>query len=200
MKLSNSEFNWMNSGFRRYLQSRVEYPTFKKMGLSELNRDILEIGCGSGYGAFLLSELSPKSYDGIDLMPEQINLAKNRKLDNFNFHVMDATNLTYFKDKSKDYIVIYGILHHINEWRNVIDDCLRILRPGGRLFVTEPNFQEHQKSLDKWNKIMKWDHPYSFSLKELEEHILKRGFELTNKKYTMFKIFGYYCALKLNFI
>jgi ubiquinone/menaquinone biosynthesis C-methylase UbiE len=74
--------------------------------------DILEIGCGSGYGAVLLSELRPKSYVGIDLMPEQIALAHQRRLPNAEFMVQDAAQLP-FADESKDVVVIFGVLHHI---------------------------------------------------------------------------------------
>jgi short-subunit dehydrogenase len=91
MRLSPIEFQAMNNAVRRWLQRTVEFPLFKSIGLEHTNQDILEIGCGSGYGAVLLSSLQPKSYVGVDLMPEQIALAQARQLPNATFMVQDAS-------------------------------------------------------------------------------------------------------------
>jgi SAM-dependent methyltransferase len=85
----------------------IEFPLFKLLGLRGQVQDILEVGCGAGYGAVLLSALRPKSYVGIDLMPEMIALAKNRPgLTNAEFLVLDAADMSVFPDQSKDVVVI----------------------------------------------------------------------------------------------
>ena len=93
MRLSDREMKFVNSPLLRFLQRRVEFPAFKRLGLDVRNKSILEIGCGSGYGAWLISKRRPKSYTGIDLMPEQIALAKKLLLENYEFMVMDSTDL-----------------------------------------------------------------------------------------------------------
>ena len=55
--------------------------------------------------AILLSQLRLRSYVGIDLMPEMIELARQRRLPNAEFLVVDAANLNYFPDASKDVVV-----------------------------------------------------------------------------------------------
>jgi ubiquinone/menaquinone biosynthesis C-methylase UbiE len=80
MRLSDREFKAMNSGSRRLVQRTVEFPTFKRFGVPVRGKDVLEIGCGTGYGARFLLGMKPKSYVGIDLMPEQISLAQQRHL------------------------------------------------------------------------------------------------------------------------
>jgi len=57
MRLTESEFRGVNTGIRRFFQRRMELPVFRWLGLSGRDQDILEIGCGSGYGALLLSQL-----------------------------------------------------------------------------------------------------------------------------------------------
>ena len=95
MRLVDAEFHAVNSPTRRFLHRYVEFPCFKSLGLSGQNQDILEVGCGSGFGAVLLSTLQPRSYVGIDLMPEMIELAKKRPgLANAEFLVMDAAEMS----------------------------------------------------------------------------------------------------------
>lgn len=192
MRLSHREFKAMNTAFRRFLQRKVEFPTFQRMGLATNPGDLLEIGCGSGYGATLLLSLEPKSYAGVDLMPEQIALAQQRRLARAQFSVQDATNLKNFDDESKDTVVIFGVLHHIPPWRQVVQECYRVLRPGGMLFVEEPD----AGLLGPWESVFHWGHPDTdiFRLRELEAHMERCGFSLTQRRYLLG--FGIYAARK----
>lgn len=74
----------------------------------------------------------------MDLMPEQIALAQNRRLANAESLIRDAADLSCFVDESKDVVMIFGILHHVPVWREVIHEIRRLLKPGGKLFVEEP--------------------------------------------------------------
>jgi len=191
MKLSDQEFRAMNNPARQFLQRTVEFPLFKSMGLVGERQDILEIGCGSGYGATLLATLNPGSYVGIDLMPEQIALAQQLQLPDAEFMVRDATDLSCFADASKDVIVIFGVLHHIPPWREVLAECVRVLRPGGRLFLEEPG----GGSLEFFEQFFHWGHPSGgFRLKELEDFLTRIGFTIRQKRWICG--FGVYHAEK----
>lgn len=193
MRLSRIEFIAMNNPVRRLIQKHVEFRDFRNMGLTVTGKDILEIGCGSGYGGILISTLKPASYRGIDIMPEQIALALKRKLAGYIFLEMDATDMKPFPSSSADEVLVFGILHHIPEWRKVLDECFRILRPGGSLYVEEPdgNF------LRKFDRIMHWGHPAEarFSLDVFEKGIEACGFAITERKKRFG--FGVYRADKL---
>ncbi|MBM3180947.1 MAG: hypothetical protein FJZ86_11400 [Chloroflexi bacterium] len=58
----------MQSLPRKFGQRFFEMPIFHQMGLELQDKDVLEIGCCPGYGAFLLIQLQPKSYIGLDVM------------------------------------------------------------------------------------------------------------------------------------
>jgi ubiquinone/menaquinone biosynthesis C-methylase UbiE len=191
MRLSNIEFKAMNDAARRVLQRAVEFPLFKRIGLTGQESDILEIGCGSGYGAVLLSELRPKSYVGVDLMPEQIALAHQRRLPNAEFMVQDAAQLP-FADESKDVVVIFGVLHHIPVWRKVVSEIYRVLRPGGRFFVEEPD----GTVVVKFDRVFAWGHAPDalFLLSDFERFLQATGFALLGRRYMMG--FGWYHARK----
>ncbi len=189
MVLSRIEFIAMNNPVRRLIQKHFEFRKFQKMGLVDTGMDILEIGCGSGYAAVLLSKLNLKSYVGIDLMPEQIMIAGKRKLPGYEFIVMDATDLGRFSSGSRDIVVIFGILHHIPEWRKVLAECGRVLKKGGMIFLDEPG----GRLLRPWDRIFRLGHPEEgyFTLEELGREIEKAGFTITgHAKYFGFGIYA----------
>jgi ubiquinone/menaquinone biosynthesis C-methylase UbiE len=196
MKLTQREFNAMNNPLRRLFQRLVEYPNFRRMGMRDEGGDILEIGCGSGYGALLLSRLHPHSYEGVDLMPEQIALAQKaahqRGLDSYVFRVADAAQLDSIPAQSKDTTVIFGVLHHIPEWRKVVSECARVLREGGKLFLEEPD----GSGLAKWDRMFHWDHATHgiFYLRDLEQELATSGFEINRQVKGL--VFGVYAAQK----
>ena len=179
MRLSDIEFKAMNNPFRRFFQKHVEFRNFRWLGLTEKNKHILEIGCGSGYGAVMLSTLEPASYIGIDLMPEQIDLTGQWHLPGYEFKTMDAADMKEIPSMSKDIIVIFGILHHIPQWREAIKECRRILTNGGRLFIEEPN----GSVIRNFDKLFHWGHPVlDFSLIEFEKELVSCGFTIIRER------------------
>lgn len=179
MRLSDIEFKAMNNPVRRFFQKHLEFRNFRWLGLTDNNKNILEIGCGSGYGAVLLSTLKPKSYTGIDLMPEQIALTGQWHLSGCEFKAMDASDMKEIPAHSKDIIVIFGILHHIPEWRKVVKECRRVLASGGKLFIEEPS----GSIVRNFDKLFHWGHPDSdFNLVEFEKELVNCGFKIMRSR------------------
>jgi ubiquinone/menaquinone biosynthesis C-methylase UbiE len=193
MRLIDAEFRAINSPGRRLLHRHVEFPLLRLLGLKGQRQDILEVGCGTGYGAVLLARLHPSSYVGIDMMPEMIDLAKKQPgLENAEFRVMDAADMRCFPDHSKDVVVAFDILHHIPEWREALCECYRVLKVGGRMFLEEPS----ATAIRLWDAIFHWDHPKDalFSSRELEAHLREIGF--TIKRRLPILPFRMYCLEK----
>ena len=180
MKLSDIEFRAMDSWLRRWGQEHFELPLFGRLGLNLKNKDVLEIGCGNGYGASLIHRQSPRSYVGLDVMEEQIEKARQR-YPKFKFLVQDATDLSYFLDASKDVVIIFGVLHHIPEWRKVIEEIRRVLKPNGSLFVEEPRGMD----IKLFDFFFRWGHPDSdFGITRMEEYLSSHGFAVHRRQWT----------------
>jgi len=193
MRLSQAEFNAMNSRTRRALQRCVEWSVFKQMGLKRCGgKDVVEIGCGSGYGAWLISSLRPRSYVGLDVMPEQIAIAERCGLPNARFLVADATRITALDDTCADFVVIFGVLHHVEGWPRAVAECRRLLRLGGVVLVEEPD----AGLLHGWDRVFRWNHPRdSFSLAKLERELNSDGLRL-ERRLKIPGVFGVYRASK----
>ena len=180
MKLSTPEFRAMQSWPRKLGQRYFEMPLFRQMGLNLQNKDILEIGCGSGHGAYLLNQLGPKNYIGLDVMAEQLELAK-KNYPQFQFLLQDAEDLSQFQDESKDVIIIFGVLHHIPNWRKAVNEINRVLKPGGSFFLEEPRGVD----LKYFDLFFRWGHPNTdFGLNALDAHLITQGMLIQNKQWT----------------
>jgi len=179
MRLSDIEFKAMNNPLRRFFQKHIEFRNFGWLGLTDKHKNILEIGCGSGYGAVLLSSLERRSYIGIDFMPEQIALTGQWHLPGYEFKTMDAAEMKETPSMSRDIIVIFGMLHHIPQWREAIKECRRVLTNNGRLFAEEPI----GNIIRNFDSLFHWGHPVSnFSLIEFEKELVDTGFNIIWKR------------------
>jgi ubiquinone/menaquinone biosynthesis C-methylase UbiE len=158
------------------MQRNLDFRLLIRLGVPIRGQDVLEVGCGSGYGALLLSTLDPRSYQGLDFMPEQVELARQR-LPGIAFFVQDAADMRAMADASKDTVVLFGALHHIPAWAAVVQECARVLRPGGEMYLEEPG----RVAIQWFDRFFHWGHPVAFHLKELEAALKQDGFRFVKK-------------------
>ena len=95
----------------------------------------LEVGCGEGNN--LLHLLDRASCFGVDLYPRKLAFAA-RQLPKARVVTADAGALP-FADASFRSIFVRDLLHHVPDPRQVLASVVRVLSPGGRLFLLEPN-------------------------------------------------------------
>jgi len=101
---------------------------------------VLEIGCGSGDFAAWLAEGGADAVTGQDLSSVAIADANGRfQLDNLTFAVGDIENIAY-PAESFDLVVSCETIEHVLSPPKAISELARVLRPGGVLLLTTPNY------------------------------------------------------------
>lgn len=189
MKLNPLEFIIVNNPVRRFVQSQIEIKGF--LGVLNYVKDgkVLEIGCGSGYGAKLINKyFKPKEIYGIDLDEKMIKLATKKKLPNTSFSIGDATKLD-FKNNSLDGIFIFAVLHHIPSWKKALDEIYRVLKKGGQVFIEDASLETFSTPFGKLIKLLT-NHPYGsmYKLDEFFDYFEKLGFKVLKKE--VYKLLG----------
>lgn len=121
---------------------------------------ILEIG--SGVGTFILAGTKQGlRIDGIEPMKEIVEFTKNRLQEErivADIRVGSGENLPY-PDKTFDVVASFQVLEHVDDPKKVIEESLRVLRPGGYIFFNIPSyhsFWEGHYGIFWWPSIHKY--------------------------------------------
>lgn len=100
---------------------------------------VLDVGCGNGrFGRYLIEQLGPIRYTGVDYSPEMLDIARGRLPD----AQLLARDLVVAAPPGGPYdlVVCFGLLHHIPgaaQRQQLVRALARALAPGGLLtFVT----------------------------------------------------------------
>ncbi len=99
-------------------------------------QDVLEAGCGEGYGADLIASVAHRvvavDYDATTVEHVRARYPRVQVL---------AGNLAAvpMPDASVDVVVNFQVIEHLWDQPQFITECLRLLRPGGRLLISTPN-------------------------------------------------------------
>lgn len=101
-------------------------------------KTVLDLGCGEGYGTDLLASRAAKAM-GADLAPEAIYHARRTyRRPNLSFLYMDIYHLG-LEDACCDLVCSLQVIEHMHEPRGLVEEALRVLRPGGLCAISTPN-------------------------------------------------------------
>jgi len=103
--------------------------------LVDAESTLVDIGCGTGTIAL---ELAPGvgAVRGIDMSGEMVRIARGKATDagagNVAFEQAGVLEgLRALDDASVDCLCAFNILHLVAEWRSVLGEAFRVVRPGG---------------------------------------------------------------------
>ncbi|MBU1726417.1 MAG: class I SAM-dependent methyltransferase [Candidatus Omnitrophica bacterium] len=140
---------------------------------------ILEIGTGKGHFALSLAKRG-FSFVSIDISEEEQRIAK-LNLQYFGlekqaiFRIENAEHLS-FPDQSFDSICSVNVFHHLENPVAVLNEIVRLLRPGGKAFLSDFN----EKGLEIINEChtregRKHDY-FKHRLEEAKKYFINKGF------------------------
>jgi ubiquinone/menaquinone biosynthesis C-methylase UbiE len=173
------EFRAMNNPPRRWFQKYVEFRIFtnflQRNHIDLTGKTIMDGGCGSGYSTELIVErFHPSDIVAFDYMPEMIYLARRRNVE-AEFSVGDLTAIE-LSDGRFDAVFVFGVLHHIPEWRKALSEIARVLKTNGVFLVEEPRVR--------------------FTWKEFQSGMRDAGFEILDLTRLVFINFHFYLCRK----
>lgn len=143
--------------FREYLElmQRIDdIPAYKQRTYDLLGpldgASVLDAGCGLGVDAFRLADRVGSSGRVVGVDNSESLIAEARKqLDEpsaASFEVADVYDLP-FSDDEFDAARADRILQHLSEPQDALGELLRIVEPGGRLTVTDPDWSSFALSV-----------------------------------------------------
>ncbi len=124
-------------------------------------KKVLDTGCGLGYGAAYMAQHA-NEITGIDYDAETIenNKKEYASIKNISF-VQGSIPPLPFPDNSFDVVTSFQFIEHIHLRKEFTKECLRVVKPGGKVLITTPNikrslarnpFHIHEYTFDEMNK------------------------------------------------
>ena len=180
--------------FAKYYDKFYQNKNYKKEteflnNFINANDKILDVGCGTGIHAALLTD-NGFEVDGLDLNKEMLEIAKTRLKTNLYWqNILEI-------DISKKYnmiISMFAVFNHLKDTDELMRGLMnlkQLLHDGGKIIIDLHNPQSSGSKIDTYDnmtRVMKWN--YDRSLKIEKSDII---FEIDGIKYTdthTFRIF-----------
>lgn len=135
---------------------------------------LLEIGTGAGF--FLkAAERAGWSVAGVELSSEGAAFARDRL--GLEIRQEAAESLT-FPARTFDVAVMFDVIEHLFDPKAVLEAIGRVLKPGGLLLITTPNFDALSRHAlgSAWAVLSPLEHVYYFTEATLRELLARSSF------------------------
>jgi SAM-dependent methyltransferase len=181
LMFAQEERHWWYVGMRRISAALLERYPPRIEGAGGRPLEILDAGCGSGGMTRYLQTFG--NVTGIDLAPEALALAKQRRLPRL---ARSSVGALPFLDGSFDIVTSFDVLYHlnVNDDRAALADIHRVLRPGGIALIRLPAFDWIRGAHDE---VVHTRHRYTKD--ELSAKLEDAGFRLEHATYANFLLF-----------
>ncbi len=140
MKMGKLEKLFVNSAGHSKSVSRRGEQIFSHAETAPGKR-LLDVGSGNGAVVINMARKHKLDVTGVDVDPEQIQLAQlaSYGMANVKFMLLDGQELP-FDDGSFDIVSAFRVIHHIANWRDALADILRVVKPGGYFVYSDLTF------------------------------------------------------------
>ena len=172
------------SDFRGFMQERYVPGTWSKLAEYEhiprysfarsfcKGREVLDFGCGTGYGSRMLADVAAK-VTGIDIDQAAIKWASaTHRKGNLSYIISENVG-SELDDNSFDVITCFEMIEHVDieNQKNCLQQFKRLLQPGGKLLISTPNpemtaeygenpYHIREMTLDEFRSFLGIEFPY----------------------------------------
>ncbi len=145
-------------------------------------RRLLDVGCAQGRSTFKVTDLDIDVV-GFDVSKPLVRQAILRQRQanpraRTTFFAADASRFP-FVEASFDYVLVYGVLHHLPDAGQTCQEIARVLKPGGVYFGSENNLSAFRCGFDLLQKINPLWHEVAGPEAVLSDARLKGAFKDT---------------------
>jgi SAM-dependent methyltransferase len=149
------------------------------------NNKIIDIGCGNGH---FLNEAKKQNWEafGTEFTDKAVEICKSKGL-SIQKGVLNVSN---YEAGSFDCLIFIEVLEHINNPLEELEKFHYLLRKGGVLYITTPNFNSFASKYLKWNWncIEYPEHLCYYTPKTIDAALSKAGFSKVDLKTSGFSI------------
>jgi 2-polyprenyl-3-methyl-5-hydroxy-6-metoxy-1,4-benzoquinol methylase len=140
---------------------------------------LLEVGCGAGV---MLRQMADLGWEvaGVDPDPKACTVARSHDLE---IKCGSLEEAMYPSDYF-DAVIMNHVLEHIGKPYELLKECFRVLRPGGRIVITTPNAASlgHRFFRTAWRGIEAPRHLFIFTPGSLQMLLNSIGFESISQR------------------
>ena len=169
-------------------QKEVILPNLMRLLGAKTGENILDLACGQGFFAREIEATGAKVL-AVDISSELINIARRHSPKTIEYVVAPSHQLAFCPDKSIDKVVIILALQNIENLTGTLDECSRVLKTGGRLFIVlnHPTFRIPKRSSWQWDIHLEYRRIDAYMSESREKIETDQGEDVpTWKKFTVF--------------
>ena len=116
---------------------------------------VLDFGCGSGYGTFLMAQKAGQAY-GIDSCAEAIAFARSSYVQpHLQYSHVDACGaqelFQVLAPGAFDLVVSFDVIEHIQKYFDYLENASRLLKKDGQFLLSTPNRLQTFNWNSQWN-------------------------------------------------
>ncbi len=175
------DWHWWYIGRKKIVLKQIK-KYFNTEGAS-----ILDIGCGPGG---MLNDLQAfGKVFGIDSSFKSIKFCREKSY--LNTCNSNVENLP-FEDSSFSAVLMLDVLEHVNNDKEVLDEAVRVCKPGGLIFLTVPAFQFLWGNID-----IVTHHKRRYTVNDLKMLAETSGLHIVKASYFNFFLFPFIAAVRI---
>jgi 2-polyprenyl-3-methyl-5-hydroxy-6-metoxy-1,4-benzoquinol methylase len=153
---------------KRYQELAKKFEPFR------LKNTWLDVGCGNGHMLYEAKKLSWDVY-GTEFTDRAVEICNSKGIQ-MNQGALDPAN---YQEGQFDIITFVEVIEHINTPNKELKDFHYLLREGGLLYITTPNFNSISRNIlkEEWSIIEYPEHLCYYTAETLHNALVRNGFE-----------------------